>query len=107
MEYLIKLYYSIDPYYLLALLSIFVFHKLRIDKYFHRKIVSSFKILITLKVIGKVTWGIGVSIVGGIILPVMSLNVIGEPGFWLGVLFITFGVLMEEKSRKYLNLSKG
>jgi len=104
MDLIFKLYFFIDFSYLFALLSIYVFHKLKIDKYLHYKIITSSKILIAIKVLGKITWGIGVSIVGGVILPMASFVVIYETGFWLGILFITIGVLMEEKSRKYLGI---
>lgn len=107
MESLIWFYYSIDFSYIFMLLSIFVFHKMKFDKYLHHKIIASVKMLLIIKIIGKITWGVGVSIIGGIILPIMSFTVIYEAGFWLGVLFIAIGVLMEEKSRKYIELMKG
>jgi hypothetical protein len=59
-----------------------------------------------LEMLGKVVWGIGVSISGAFISNVLSYMVFLIPGFWLGISFIIFGVFIEVKTIRALEILK-
>ncbi len=86
-------------FYFVMLYSIYKTNSLILLKnYFMNK-----SVLIILEMLGKVVWGIGVSVAGAFISEILSYAVFFSPGFWLGVALIVIGVYIEVKAS---NLSK-
>jgi len=65
---------------------------------------SNLKLLLTLEILGKVSWSIGVSIVGGFIATTLNLNVLYLMGFWVGIVFTVLGVVVEEFAKRNIKI---
>lgn len=61
-------------------------------------------ILIFLEMLGKVVWGIGVSVTGAFISEMLSYQVFFSSGFWLGIILIVIGVFIEVKAAKAVEI---
>jgi len=83
-------------FYFVMLYSIYKTNSLILLKnYFINK-----DILVILEMLGKIVWGIGVSVAGAFISEILSYAVFLSPGFWLGVVLIVIGVYIEVKALK-------
>ncbi len=61
-------------------------------------------VLILLEMLGKVVWGIGVSVAGAFVSEMLSYAVFLSPGFWLGLILIVIGVFIEVKAHNTIEI---
>jgi len=83
-------------FYFILLFSVYKFDTIKRLKEFFKNP----KVLIILEMLGKVLWGIGVSVSGAFISEKLSFAVLKSFGFWLGFIFIVIGVFLDVKALK-------